>query len=211
MFRKTTQRAVPMPEEILAWQVELRRHTMQERAGKPHVGVAPVLTVRTPGIGAGHSAHSIICGLLPAEPILARKTEEFRRLYEEYTARGARAVYDAGLAYLEKYYERPEDFDATSITTLLGKDSPALTALGAAPDCSLLFYVFDLEDRSRIGRLRCVQLHCRAEVHRDGPVFDNVWWHNTLFHGPADDQVVVRFRHQVSYETGFGRLERVQA
>jgi hypothetical protein len=211
MFKRTPERALPMPEDLLAWQVELRRHTMQERNGKPHVGVAPVLTVRTPGVGSGHSSHSIICGLLPAEAILARKTEEFRQLYEEHSARGARTVYDAGLAYLEKYYERVEDFDPTSITTLLGKDLPVVDALAASPDCSLLFYVFDLEERSRIGRLRCVQYHCRAELLRSGPVYDNVWWHNTLFHGPADDHVVVRFRHQVSYDTGFGQLARIES
>jgi hypothetical protein len=182
---------------------------MRERGGKPHVGVAPILTVRTPGIGSGHSAHSIICGLLPAEPILARKTEEFRGLYEQHTQRGARAVYDAGLAYLEKYYERADDFDATAITTLLHEDLPAVRELAAHPDCSLLFHVFDLDDRSRIGRLRCTQLHCRAELLRSGPVYDNVWWHNTLFHGPADAHVVVCFRHQVSYDTTFGRLERL--
>ena len=147
MFRKTARSPVPMPEDVLAWQVELRRHTMQERAGKPHVGVAPVLTVRAPGIGSGHSSHSIICGLLPAEAILLRKTEEFRRLYEEHTARGARAVYDAGLTHLEKYYERPEDFDATSITTLLGvtsttplnpaSSSPIRIASARRPDATI--------------------------------------------------------------------------
>jgi hypothetical protein len=209
MFGKSFT-AVPMPEDLLAWQIELRRHTMQERAGKPHVGVAPVLTVRTPGIGSGHSSHPIICGLLPAESILARKTEEFRRLYEENSERGARVVYDAGLAYLEKYYERSEDFDPTSITTLLNEDLPVVQALQRDPECSLLFYVFDLEDKSRIGRFRCVEYHCRAELLRDGPVYDNVWWHNTLFHGPAEDQFVVRFRHRISYETAFGRLARIE-
>jgi hypothetical protein len=198
-----------MPEELLAWQVELRRHTMQERHGKPHVGVAPVLTVRAPGVGAGHSSHSIICGLLPAAAQLVRKTEEFRSLYEAQSARGARAVYDAGLAYLEKYYERAEDFDPTSITTLLHEDLPVVEALGDAPECSLLFYVFDLEEKSRIGRMRCLQYHARAELHRAGPIYDNVWWHNTLFHGPADDHVVVRFAHRATYDTTFGRLESV--
>jgi hypothetical protein len=209
MFAKTFDPS-RMPEDLLAWQIELRRFTMQERAGRPHVGVAPVLTVRTPGIGSGHSSHPIICGLLPAGSILARKTEEFRMLYEQNSARGARAVYDAGLAYLEKYYERSEDFDPTSFTTLLGEDLPVVQALEREPDCSLLFYVFDLEDKSRIGRLRCVEYHCRAELLSSGAVFENVWWHNTLFHGPAQGQLVVRFLHRVSYETAFGRLTRIE-
>ena len=42
-----------------------------------------------------------------------------------------------------------------------------------------------------------------------GPVYDNVWWHNTLFHGPAEDHVVIHFQHLASWDTRFGRLEPV--
>lgn len=79
-------------------------------------------------------------------------------------------------------------------------------ALRAEPRCSLVFYVFDLRDRSDVGRFRSVQIDARAEVLESGPVFDNVWWHNTLFHGPADDCVVIRFGHDRSYDTRFGQL-----
>jgi hypothetical protein len=41
-------------------------------------------------------------------------------------------------------------------------------------------------------------------------VYDNVWWHNALFHGKVEDNVVVRFRHQGSYDTLFGGLEAVR-
>ena len=82
-------------------------------------------------------SHSIICGLLAAEPILGRKTEEFRKLYEEHTARGARAVYDAGLAYLEKYYERSEDFDATSIPGDWAPMVHASSAVASRPSTGL--------------------------------------------------------------------------
>jgi hypothetical protein len=88
-------------------------------------------------------------------------------------------------------------------------------ALAADPRCHLLFYVFNLGQASQGGqendleRFRCLELHCRAEVHKNGPVYDNVWWHNTLFHGKDDSSVVVRFRHLASFDTRFGRLDAV--
>jgi len=84
-------------------------------------------------------------------------------------------------------------------------------ALRASPDCALVFYVFDLQDRSEIGRLRCLQIDARAEVLDRGPVYDNVWWHNTLFHGPADESVVIHFRCRESHDTRFGALEAIHA
>jgi hypothetical protein len=209
MLRRRSDPATPMPEDFLRWQVHLRRHTMDERNGSPHAGVAPLLTVRCPGAELGVVSHSIICGVLPAEDLLAAKTEEFRRLYEENAAQGARAVYDRGIEYLKGYYTDPAAFDPTSLTTLLGEDSPAVLALRADPRASLVFYVFDLAEKGEVGRFRCLQLDVRAEVTTSGPVFDNVWWHNTLFHGKADGCAVVRFRHQRSFDTRFGGLERV--
>ena len=86
-----------------------------------------------------------------------------------------------------------------------------MRALRAEPACALVFYVFDLDDRSEEGRFRCLQLDCRAEVLEDGPVFDNVWWHNTLFHGKVDEHVVVHFVHQRTCDTRFGGLDAVEA
>jgi hypothetical protein len=209
MLGAKTDRPAALPEDFLAWQVELRHHTMEKRFGRPHAGVAPVLTVKAPGIGLGHSSHAIICGLLPAPAQLETKTREFRELYEAHADRGARAVYDIGIEYLKTYYREPGDFDASAITTLMSSDSSVVRALRAEPRCSLLFYVFDLEDRSRIGRFRCTQLCCRAEIFASGPVHDNVWWHNALFHGPVSDQVAVVFRHLASFDTGFGELRRL--
>ena len=208
MWRRVLLRPAPIPEEFLEWQVVLRAHTMRERHGTPHVGVAPLLTVETPGVGTGDSAHSIIVGLLPRADRLEAATDEFRALYERNAERGARALYDAGLRYFENYYQDAKDFDPTSITSLLPRDLPLVRALRAQPRCSLLFYVFDLEERGRIGRLRCTQLHGRAELLEKGPVFDNVWWHNTIFHGPAEEHLALRFRHSVSYDTGFGKLDK---
>jgi hypothetical protein len=201
--------ARPMPRHVLDWQVALRRHTMEKRFGAPHAGVAPLLSVRRPGGSLGVTTHSIICGLLPAPEQLEEKTEELRRLYEESVERGARAVYDRGIEYLLGYYRDGADFDATSVTTLLPEDCAATLALRAHPSCSLVFYVFDLEDKSEVGRFRCLQLDCVAEVHRGGPVFDNVWWHNALFHGKTDHQVVIRFRHLRTLDTRFGGIEDV--
>jgi hypothetical protein len=206
-FRGRDGGSTPLPDEFLEWQVALRRHTMEARNGSPHVGVAPLLLVRRPGAGPGVTAHSIICGLLPAEDRLARKTEEFRAIYEQGRAEGARAVYDRGIEYLRGYYDDTAAFDPTTVTTLLGRDTPATVALRADPKCALVFHVFDMDDKSEIGRLRCLQLDCRAELHESGPVYDNVWWHNTLFHGMVEDSVVVRFRHQGSWDTLFGGLE----
>jgi hypothetical protein len=172
--------------------------------------VAPLLLVRRPGVGPGATAHSIICGLLPAEDLLDRKTEEFRTIYEEQRAAGARAIYDHGIEYLRGYYQDAEAFDPTSVTTLLPRDSAAAVALRADWRCALVFHVFDMDDKSEVGRLRCLQLNCRAELHESGPVYDNVWWHNALFHGKVDDNVVVRFRHQSSYDTLFGGLEALR-
>jgi hypothetical protein len=84
-------------------------------------------------------------------------------------------------------------------------------ALKARAECSLLFYVFDLENRDGPGGMRCTQLNTRAELHTAGPVYDNVFWHNALFHGPVDGQTVVRFRNLSAFDTGFGRLEPLEA
>ncbi len=199
----------PLPEGFLAWQVELRAHTMEERNGAPHVGVAPLLTVRRPGFSLGVTTHSIICGLLPRPEDLAWKTGDFENLYETYAAQGSRAVYEQGIEYLRGYYRDPEDFDRTSLTTLLGRKSALATALTADSRCQLLFYVFNLDPGIERERLRCLQLECRAELLGSGPVYDNVWWHNTLFHGKAEEVYVVRFHHLKSHDTRFGRLEAV--
>jgi hypothetical protein len=197
----------PLPTEFLEWQVRLRHWTMAHRHGSPHAGVAPLCCVRQPGTGAGVSIHSIICGLLPRPDAVAAKTGQFRALYEDHAENGARAVYDAGIAYLLDYYRSAADFDPTSVTSLLHRDSMVVRALRAAPACALVFYVFDLDDRSEEGRFRCLQLDCRAELHADGPLFDNVWWHNALFHGKLDEQVMIRFVHQRTADTRFGGLE----
>jgi len=203
----TTDR--PLPREFLEWQVKLRDWTMQERHGSPHVGVAPLLAVRQPGVGPGVTLHSIICGLLPRAEKLADKTREFRLVYEQHVHQGARAVYDRGIEFLQGYYRTADDFDPTSISSLLQRDSDAIRALRADPTCALLFYVFELDDTSEERRFRCLQLNCRAELHEAGPLFDNVWWHNAVFHGKLDEQVMVRFVHQSSYDTAFGGLTRL--
>ncbi|HEY8516758.1 MAG TPA: hypothetical protein VIS07_14715 [Candidatus Binatia bacterium] len=203
-------RTTMLPEEFLDWQVRLRRWTMEERNGSPHVGVAPLLLVRRPGVGPGASAHAIVCGLLPAEDQLEKKTAEFRAIYEGAAAEGARAIYDRGIAYMRDYYTSTEGFDPTSITTLLPRDSAAVVALRADFRCALVFHVFDMDDKSELSRLRCQQFNCRAEIHESGPVYENVWWHNALFHGKVEDHVVVRFRHQSSYDTLFGGLEALR-
>jgi len=201
--------ARPLPGDFLDWQVALRLHTMEERHGEPHAGVAPLVVARRPGVGPGVLAHSVICGILPRPELLEEKTKEFRQLYEAHIADGARAVYDRGIEYFLAYYRHAEDFDPESVTTLLADDAPLVEALRADPVCALVFYVFDLEDRSELGRLRCQQINARAEVLRDGPVYDNVWWHNTLFHGMADGAAVVHFHHQSTYDTRFGGMRPV--
>ena len=201
----------PLPEGFLDWQVKLRAHTMQERHGAPHAGVAPLLSTRRPGAALGVATHSIICGLLAEPGRLAERTKNFRALYEESIAAGARAVYDLGIDYMKRYYRESAEFDNTSITTLLPKSAPVIEALRAEPECSLVFYVFDLTDRSEIGRFRCLQLDCTAEVLEDGPVYENVWWHNALFHGLVDDHVVIHFRHVRSWDTRFGALEELRS
>jgi hypothetical protein len=199
----------PLPTEILEWQVKLRHWTMVHRNGSPHAGVAPLLAVRQPGLGPDVSLHGIICGLLPAPAMLTGKTRDFRGLYERHAAEGARAIYDAGIAYLKAYYQSAADFDPTSFTTLVAADAPPVLALKADPTCALLFYVFDLDETSEEGRHRCLQVNCEAELHADGPLFDNVWWHNAVFHGKLDDQVMIRFSHRSTWDTRFGKLEAV--
>lgn len=210
MPRTSFNSDAPLPVDLLEWQVKLRAMTMHQRHGSPHVGVAPLLAVRQPGVGLGVSMHAIICGLLPSADRLAGSTAEFRALYEEHAGEGARAVYDRGIEYLKDYYRNAADFDRTSLTSLLPRDTPVVHALRADPQCALLFYVFALDDTSEEGRLRCLQVNCRAELHADGPLYDNVWWHNTLFHGPLDDHVMLRFVHQSTYDTRFGVLDEVR-
>jgi hypothetical protein len=209
MLRRSEPRVRPLPREILDWQVALRRHTMQERRGAPHVGVAPLVIARRPGTALGVASHSIVCGLLPRPDRLAEKTEEFRKLYESAVGEGARAVYDRGIEYLLGYYASADDFDTESFTTLLPAGLPLVEALRKEPRCALVFHVFDLVDRSEVGRLRCLQVDATASVLSAGPVYDNVWWHNALFHGPVEDHVVVHFRHLGTWDTRFGALEPV--
>jgi hypothetical protein len=211
MLGRRSAKSRPLPREFLEWQVLLRRHTMEVRNGAPHAGVAPLVTVRRPGPGPGFVSSSVICGLLPHPRLLEAKTREFRALYESSIAEGARVVYDRGIRYLLDYYRSADDFDPESITTLLPKKSALVDALRAEPRCGLVFYVFDLSDRSEVGRFRCLHLDAHAEVLESGPVYDNVWWHNTLFHGAADDHVVIHFRHQATFDTRFGALEPVTA
>ena len=200
-----------LPEGFLAWQVALRRWTMEQRSGAPHAGVAPLVSVRHPAAPLGVISHSIICGILPHASQLARKTQEFKELYEAHVGEGSRAVYDRGIDYLRGYYRSADDFDPASLTTLLPAKLPLVDALRADPRCALVFYVFDLTDRSEIGRLRCIQIDCDAEVFTRGPVYDNVWWHNTLFHGAADEHVVVHFRCRAAFDTVFGSFEELRA
>ncbi len=101
LMRKMLSGGRPLPTEFLEWQVKLRAWTMVHQHGSPHAGVAPLLAVANPGIGLGVTMHSIICGLLPHESQLARKTAEFRGLYENNAGQGARAIYDAGIEYLK--------------------------------------------------------------------------------------------------------------
>jgi hypothetical protein len=208
VFSRLRSLDVPLPDGFLAWQVKLRRWTMEARHGAPHVGVAPLLVVKRGG--ALPTAHSIICGLLPAERVLEQKTRDFRGLYEDGAAEGARAVYDAGIAYLRSYYVSADDFDPTSVTTLLPSDAAAVEALRADPRCALVFHVFDLEEEGESGGMRCLQLECEAELHTRGPVYDNVYWHNAVFHGHVDDHTVVRFRHRRAWDTRFGGLTAVR-
>lgn len=198
----------PLPKEFLDWQVKLRRMTMLERNGAPHIGVVPTIAVARPEGSNGVVSHSVVCGLLPRPGLLEAKTSEFRETYEANIERGARAVYDAGIAMLVDYYESSDDFDPGSLTTLLPKETPLVLALRGSPRCALVFNVFGAgpEARGSVDVTRCTQIDARAEVLESGPVFDNVWWHNTLFHGMADDHAVVHFRHQRSWDTRFGGL-----
>ena len=197
----------PFPKEFLDWQVALRHHTMVERNGTPHMGVVPLVTVKRPGVSLGVISHSIVCGLLPNAEQLDAKTREFQTLYDEFSSQGAKTLYDRGLSYLVDYYESAADFDPDSVTTLLPDDSALKQALAAEPTCALVFNVFDPNESNKLGAPRCQQIEAVAELHRDGPVYDNVWWHNTLFHGKADGHVVVRFRHERSWNTCFGGFE----
>lgn len=198
----------PFPSEFLDWQVKLRHWTVTEKGGMPQPGVVPLVLVRAADHPLGAVAHSVVCGLLPRKELLEQKTKEFRALYEELTPEGKDVVYQRGLAYLRDYYAAgPEAFDPASVTTLLPADTPLVKALRADPRCALLFHVFDMSNTAPGGAIRCQQLACRAELLTEGPVHDNVWWHNTLFHGPAEGHVVVHFQHERSFDTRFGRLE----
>ncbi len=201
----TTPTSVPLPAEFLTWQVELRRNTMEHDGGRPHVGVAPLLSVRRSRRALSVSTHSIICGILPRPDLLETKTGDFERLYQQHSPAGAKVVYDRGLEYLKQYYTNADAFDRSSLTTLLAGDADLVAALRAEPACQLTFYVFNLVERSGVSRLRCLSLDCEAELLQRGPVYDNVWWHNTLFHGPMDEAVVVHFHHRASWDTVFGR------
>lgn len=209
MSARSASETRPLPHEFLDWQVRLRAWTAEARAGSPHIGVAPVLVVRMPGIEPGITGHGVVCGLLPRADQLERKTEEFRSLYEGGIGRGARHVYDRGLEYLRGYYRTTDDFDPESITTLLPEDAAVVDALRADPRCGLLFHVFEPRSDAPGAPVRCQLLEGVAEVHAAGPVYENVWWHNALFHGFADGHVVLQFRHQRTLDVRFGALSEV--
>jgi hypothetical protein len=203
--------AKPLPKEFLTWQVALRHHTMVARNGAPHIGVVPTVIVKHPGLQLGVASHSIVCGLLPHERLLEAKTNEFRTLYESHSGSGARKLYDQGIEYLLDYYQSTDDFDPGSITSLLPKDAELVKALRAEPSCSLVFNVFEPSEPAEIGSPRCTQIEAAVDVLESGPVYENVWWHNTLFHGPADEHVVLHFKHRRSWDTRFGGLQALRA
>lgn len=203
--------AQPLPKEFLNWQVALRLHTMKDRNGAPHIGVVPTVVVKRPGAHLGVVQHSIVCGLLPHPRLLEGKTEEFRSLYEDNIDGGARQVYDAGIEYLLDYYTSADDFDPGTVTSLVPEDCALVDALKADPHCSLIFNVFNTDDPDSLGNPRCQQLDCEVEVLQSGPIYDNVWWHNTIFHGMADEHVVLRFKHQKSWDTRFGGLQALRS
>lgn len=207
MALRTDAKERPLPREWLEWQVALRRWTVETRDGAPHAGVVPLVLAARPAVPPGMTAHSVVCGLLPEARQLEEKTKQFRALYEDGIAEGARVVYDRGLEYLRGYYRSTEDFDPCSVTTLLPADSELVRALRADPDCALVFHVFDIGTAAPGGAMRCQQMACRAEILESGPVYDNVWWHNALFHGFADEHVVLHFKHRRTHDVRFGRLE----
>lgn len=202
--------ATPLPKEFLNWQVTLRHFTMTDRNGAPHVGVVPTVTVKRPGAHLGVIQHSIVCGLLPHERTREAKTREFRELYEAHIEKGARAVYDVGVEYLLDYYVSSDDFDPGSVTSLVPEDCALVDALEAEPKCTLSFNVFNPEEPQAIGGPRCQQLDCVVDVLSEGDVYENVWWHNTLFHGMADEHVVLHFKHQRSWDTRFGGIQALR-
>jgi hypothetical protein len=202
--------ATPLPKEFLNWQVALRLFTMTDRNGSPHIGVVPTVTVKRPGAHLGVIQHSIVCGLLPSQRLLAGKTAEFRDIYENHIEGGARAVYDIGVQYLLGYYVSSDDFDPGSVTSLVPEDCALVDALKAEPKCTLSFNVFAPEDPKTIGAPRCQQLDCTVDILSDGPVYENVWWHNTIFHGMSDEHVVLHFKHQRSWDTRFGGIQALR-
>lgn len=208
-LQKPREGARPLPAEFLEWQVRLRHHTAHQRGGAPHVGVAPLLTVRRPATVLGVATHSIICGILPAADRLEAKTAEFRETYERSIRNGARAAYDAGIEMLKEYYADAEAFDPFSLSTLVNEDSAVVHSLRAESRCSLMFYVFNLDRQADLERFRCLQIDVRADVLRGGPIYENVWWHNTLFHGKAENSVVVHFRHEQTIDTAWGGFHLV--
>ncbi len=200
-----------LPKEFLNWQVNLRNHTMVARNGAPHIGVVPTVMTKHPGMQLGTACHSIVCGLLPHPRLLEGKTKEFKDLYEKHSSAGARKLYDQGIEYLLDYYESSDDFDPGSITSLLPDAAELVKALRAEPKCSLIFNVFEPNEPNEIGGPRCTQIEAVVDVLTSGPVYDNVWWHNTIFHGPADEHVVLHFKHQRSWDTRFGGLQALSA
>ena len=191
----------------------LRRWTMERaarRAARRRRAAGDGAPRRASALGV--SAHSIICGLLPRPDLLAEKTREFRELYEDGIAEGARAVYDRGIEYLKDYYAdasglRPE----RSITTLLAKKLPLVVdALRAESALRAgLLRVRPARTAARSAASAACTSTAAPRCSSTGAVYDNVWWHNTLFHGPADDHVVVHFRHRATWDTRFGRFDRV--
>ncbi len=116
-----------------------------------------------------------------------------------------------GIQYLLDYYVSTDAFDAGSITSMIPAEGPLVDALRAEPRCSLVFNVFDGSAPDRLGNPRCNQIDCFVDVLESGPIYDNVWWHNTLFHGNADGHVVLHFKHERSFDTRFGQFSALRS
>ena len=184
---------MPLPKEFLDWQVapaSLHTMTRAQRRAAHRGGADRRDRAASVAWASVWSSHSVVCGLLPHPRLLDGKTHEFERALR---GRTSTTVPEGRLRRRHRVPARllrlgTDDFDPGHHHHACSPKNCAIWSTRCAPtrSCSARLQRIQrgLDPDSTLAA--CAARRSTATVRRStrtAPVYDNVWWHNTLFHG----------------------------